>query len=107
MNREFDAIAIDEFFTQVWALTESLDEWIFYQKVGPDMGISATGLDTLFRYYRQLDERGCRCIAVESNNLYADIAIHRWPSDLNMPIKISSQKEELESFIQQYLPEKP
>lgn len=104
VNREFDSIAIDEFFTRVETLTKSLDQWLFYQKVGPDMGISTNGLESLYRHYRQLQKVGCCGIAVESDNMYVHIGVDRWPDDLDLPVKVASTKHELQDFIQEHLP---
>lgn len=102
-DREFDAQEIDKIFAKVWMLIENSNHWAFYQKIGVNFGISTSGVDALYENYFKLESRGCCVVAVESENLFVDIASHKRPTALKLPIIVSKNADQLNEIIKQYL----
>lgn len=102
-DREFDALEIDKIFERIWILTENSNQWAFYQKIGVNFGISTSGVDALYQNYFKLESRGCCVIVVESDNLFVDIALHRRPPTLKLPVIMSKDANQLNEVIKQYL----
>ncbi len=104
-DQEYDKQEIDRLLTLVSSLIKGLDNWAFYQRVDPDMGISTSGVDSLCQHYLGLEKQGCRALAVEceKDNLYVDIIFARLPKELTLPIKISSNSSRLMAFIEDNL----
>ncbi|MGH1373809.1 MAG: hypothetical protein ACRBBW_17335 [Cellvibrionaceae bacterium] len=104
-NQDYSEAEIEDLFSHLFELTATLNSWVFYQRLGPDIGITTSGLSALSKHYLELEAMGCKALAVECelDNLYVSIIYERLPKELSLPIKISPDPDTLVTFLKTHV----